>query len=60
MFDSPRIKMGLEALLNVLPPSSSGDFAALEKLRRFAYREQVPEPETAKSLDLEFGPEIVV
>ena len=60
MLDSPGVKMGLEALLNVLPASSSGDFAAFEKLRRFAYREQVPEPEAAKSLELEFGPEIVV
>ena len=60
MLDSPAVKMGLETLLNVLPATSSGDFAALEKLRRFAYREQVPEPEAAKSLELEFGPEIVV
>jgi adenine-specific DNA methylase len=35
----------LEAALNVLPPIGGTDFDALEKLRRLAFAEQIPEPE---------------
>lgn len=34
----------LEAMLNVLPPVAGTDFDALEKLRKLAFSEKVPEP----------------
>lgn len=57
LIDDPTFLTAMEALLNVLPPSglsskakektlsgASNDFEALEKLRRLAFAEQVPEP----------------
>ncbi|MFB3785976.1 MAG: DUF1156 domain-containing protein, partial [bacterium] len=57
LLDDPTLLTSLEALLNVLPPKSSlvkekdpmlsgaaNDFEALEKLRRLAFSEQVPQP----------------
>jgi len=57
----------LEALLNVLPPAAprgkkkpdpslegaASDFEALEKLRRLAFAEKVPEPRRPEQIELE-------
>ncbi|MCL5271010.1 MAG: DUF1156 domain-containing protein, partial [bacterium] len=54
LLDDPTLKDTLEALLRVLPPAAAGkdanltgaaaDFAALEKLRRLCFKEEVPGP----------------
>ncbi|MBV8817596.1 MAG: DUF1156 domain-containing protein, partial [Acidobacteriaceae bacterium] len=58
LLDDPTLLTGLEALLNVLPPvaprskkkadpsleGAASDFEALEKLRRLAFAQKVPEP----------------
>lgn len=45
LLDDATFLTTLEAALNVLPPIGGTDFDALEKLRRLAFAEQIPEPE---------------
>ena len=66
LLDDPTLMTALEALLNVLPPvaprgkkpdptleGAASDFEALEKLRRLAFAEKVPEPKRPEQIDLE-------
>jgi putative DNA methylase len=68
LLDDPTLMTALEALLNVLPPVSllrgkkkldptlegaASDFEALEKLRRLAFVEKVPEPKRPEQIELE-------
>ena len=66
LLDDGTLMTALEALLNVLPPmaprgkkktdpsleGAASDFEALEKLRRLAFVEQVPEPKLAEQYKL--------
>jgi predicted AAA+ superfamily ATPase len=66
LLDDPTLMTALEALLNVLPPvtprgkrkpdptleGAASDFEALEKLRRLAFTEKVPEPKRPEQLEL--------
>jgi putative DNA methylase len=66
LLDDPTLMTALEALLNVLPPvaprgkkkpdptleGAASDFEALEKLRRLAFAEKVPEPKRPEQLVL--------
>jgi len=70
LVDDPTLLTALEALLNVLPPiaprgkkkpdpnleGAASDFEALEKLRRLAFAEKVPEPKRAEQIELELAP----
>jgi hypothetical protein len=70
LVDDPTLLTALEALLNVLPPvaprgkkkpdpnleSAASDFEALEKLRRLAFAEKVPEPKRGEQFELELAP----
>ena len=66
LLDDPTLMTALEALLNVLPPvaprgkkpdptleGAASDFEALEKLRRLAFAEKVPEPKRPEQIELE-------
>jgi len=67
LLDDPTLMTALEALLNVLPPAAprgkkkpdpslegaASDFEALEKLRRLAFAEKVPEPRRPEQIELE-------
>jgi adenine-specific DNA methylase len=67
LLEDPALMTGLEALLNVLPPTAphgkkkadptlegaASDFEALEKLRRLAFAGKVPEPKRAEQFELE-------
>ncbi|GIU73085.1 MAG: DNA methylase [Bryobacteraceae bacterium] len=67
LLDDPTLMTALEALLNVLPPvaprgkrkpdptleGAASDFEALEKLRRLAFAEKVPEPRRPEQIELE-------
>jgi len=66
LLDDPTLMTALEALLNVLPPAAprgkkkpdpslegaASDFEALEKLRRLAFAEKVPEPRRPEQIEL--------
>jgi hypothetical protein len=68
LLDDPTLMTALEALLNVLPPiaprgkkkpdpsleGAASDFEALEKLRRLAFAEKVPEPKRPEQIELGF------
>ncbi|MBV9397055.1 MAG: DUF1156 domain-containing protein [Bryobacterales bacterium] len=70
LVDDPTLLTALEALLNVLPPvaprgkkkpdpnleGAASDFEALEKLRRLAFAEKIPEPKWAEQIELELTP----
>ncbi len=72
LLDDPRLLKALETLLNVLPPvvprtkkkpdptleGAASDFEALEKLRRLAFADKVPEPKPHEQFALEFEGEI--
>jgi hypothetical protein len=45
LIDDATFLTALEAALNVLPPVGGTDFEALEKLRKLAFAEVIPEPE---------------
>lgn len=67
LLDDPTLMTALEAMLNVLPPvaprgkkkpdptleGAASDFEALEKLRRLAFAEKVPEPKRPEQIELE-------
>ncbi|HOQ47749.1 MAG TPA: DUF1156 domain-containing protein [Bryobacteraceae bacterium] len=67
LLDDPTLMTALEAMLNVLPPvvprgkkkpdptleGAASDFEALEKLRRLAFSEKVPEPKRPEQIELE-------
>jgi adenine-specific DNA methylase len=67
LLEDPTLMTALEALLNVLPPvaprgkkrpdptleGAASDFEALEKLRRLAFAEKVPEPKRPEQIELE-------
>ena len=67
LLEDPTLLTALEALLNVLPPvaprgkkkpepsleGAASDFEALEKLRRLAFAEKVPEPKRPEQIELE-------
>jgi adenine-specific DNA methylase len=67
LLDDATLLTALEALLNVLPPvaprgkkksdpmleGAASDFEALEKLRRLAFAEKVPEPQRPEQIELE-------
>ncbi len=67
LLDDPTLLTAIEALLNVLPPvaprskkrpdpsleGAASDFEALEKLRRLAFAEKVPEPKRPEQFELE-------
>jgi putative DNA methylase len=69
LIDDPTLLTALEALLNVLPPiaprgkkkpdpsleAAVSDFDALEKLRRLAFAEKVPEPKRPEQIELELA-----
>ncbi|HEY7423607.1 MAG TPA: hypothetical protein VH682_05125 [Gemmataceae bacterium] len=72
LLDDPTLLTALEVLLNVLPPpaatrrakkadalldGAASDFEALEKLRRLAFTEQVPEPKQRELFPAEVGEE---
>jgi len=67
LLDDPTLLTALEAMLNVLPPAAASakkkkddpllgaanDFQALERLRRLAFADQVPEPKIPEQSVLE-------
>ena len=69
LLDDPTLLTALEAMLNVLPASApktkkkpdptlegaANDFQALEKLRRLAFAEKVPEPKKPEQLEIELA-----
>ncbi len=71
LLDDATLMTALEALLNVLPPvaprgkkktdptleGAASDFEALEKLRRLAFAEKVPEPKRPEQIELGFDEE---
>jgi hypothetical protein len=67
LLDDPTLLTALEALLNTLPPvlpkgkkkpdpsleGAASDFEALEKLRRLAFAEKVPQPKRPEQIEME-------
>jgi hypothetical protein len=45
LLDDSTFLVALEAALNVLPPVGGTDFDALEKLRKLAFADKIPQPE---------------